>query len=512
MSALRRTLPARPSLEQQKKLAKELLAEFRRGDTTAAERIRAELPDKRRIGLMDAQFVLAREYGFQNWAALAAHIDALFVNELPLVERFKRAVNTEDAATLRQLRSSRAELQKIINEPIFAFDAPALNTAGDNLGVTEALLEIGADPNRRSAWRAGGFHPLHVASPEVAERLLAAGSIPDACALAHLDRYDDLVAMLDEDPPRVHERGGDGQTPLHFARSIRVADLLLARGADIDARDNDHRSTAAEWMLGDFGTPKSRVSLARHLVGRGAACDIFLAAATGNTARARTLLDANRSLLDLRTGQGAYGETPTSSYHIYLWTIGSNRTPLQTASKFRQHETLKAMRAFASPVQRLLLACHDGEADEARSIARDNPGIVEALDETDRRALTDEAWLPNPKAVALMLELGFDPAAPSTSGPTGGSALHCAAWEGSAEAVASILRYPRGRALIETRDPVYGGAPLNWCCHGSLNCHNPRANHAEVARLLLGAGAQPGGEHEASDAVLAVIDEAQQPH
>jgi len=510
MSAFHRTLPARPSLAQQKKLAKELLADFRRGDPTAVDRIRAELPDKPRIGLMDAQFVLAREYGFQSWTALAEHIEGLAMNDLSLADRFKRAVNTGDAAALRRMKSSRAELETIINAPVFGFDAPALNTAGDNPDVTDALLELGADPNRRSAWWAGGFHSLHGASPEVANRLIAAGAIPDACALAHLDRYDDLAAMLDAEPGRVHERGGDGQTPLHFARSVRVADLLLARGADIDARDVDHRSSPAEWMIGDFDTPRSRLSLARYLVDRGAACDIFLAAATGDTSRARRLLEADPSLLDLRTGQGDYGEKKPSSYHIYLWTIGSNLTPLQTASKFRQHETLDAMRAFASPVQRLLLACHTGDADDARSIVRANPGIVEALDEIDRRALTDAAWLPNPKAVALMLELGFDPAAPSTSGPTGGTALHCAAWEGSAEAVASILSYPRGRALIETRDPVYGGAPLGWCCHGSLNCHNPRANHAEVARLLIAAGASVGGEHEASDAVLAVIDEAEQ--
>jgi ankyrin repeat protein len=510
MSAFHRTLPPRPSLAQQKKLAKELLADFRRGNATAAERIRAELPDKTRIGLMDAQFVLAREYGFANWAALSAHIDAVTVSELSLVDRFRLAVNTGDAPALRHMRPMRAELQSIINEPIFAFDAPALNTATDNVDVVDALLALGADPNRKSTWWAGGFHPLYGASPAVAERLLAAGAIPDACALAHLDRYDALIAMLDAEPSRVHERGGDGQTPLHFARSIRVADLLLERGADIDARDNDHRSSAAEWMLGDSDTPKSRLAIARHLVDRGASCDIFLAAATGNTARARALLEADRSLLNRRSGQGEYGEKKPSSFHIYFWTIGSNLTPLQTASKFHQHETLSAMRAFASPVQRLLLACHDGDGDEARSIVRDNPGIVDSLGTTDRRALTDEAWLPNPKAVELMLELGFDPSAPSVAGPTGGTALHCAAWEGSAESVGSILGYPRGRALIETRDPVFQGTPLGWCCHGSLNCHRSGADHAEVARLLISAGAPTGGDHDASDAVLAVIDEAHQ--
>lgn len=512
MSVIRRTLPARPSLEQQKKLAKELLAEFRRGDPAAAERVRDELPDKARIGLMDAQFVLAREYGFQNWAALVAHIESAAVNELPLAERFKRAVNTRDAAALRRMKSARDELQSIINAPVFGFDSPALVAATDNPDVTDALLDLGADPNRKSSWWAGGFHPLYSASPAVAERLIAAGASPDACALAHLDRYDDLAAMLDAEPSRVHERGGDGQTPLHFARSIRVADLLLERGADINARDLDHRSTAAEWMLGDVGKPSARLEVARHLVDRGAACDIFLAAALGNTARARALLSGDRSLLNRRAGQGEYGERPPSSFHIYLWTIGANFTPLQTASKFGQSTTLQAMLEFASPAQHLLLACHAADGRAARAIVKQNPGIIASLDDVDRRALTDEAWLPNPNAVELMMELGFDPAAPGRSGPIGGTALHCAAWEGSAESVASILRYPRGRALIDSRDPRFGGTPFGWCCHGSLNCHNPQANYAEVARLLIAAGANIAGDHEASDAVLAVIDDAQQTH
>jgi len=60
MSVFRRALPARPDVEQQKTLAKELLTAFRGGDAEARARIRAELPDKSRIALADAQFDLAR--------------------------------------------------------------------------------------------------------------------------------------------------------------------------------------------------------------------------------------------------------------------------------------------------------------------------------------------------------------------------------------------------------------------------------------------------------------------
>ena len=85
-----------------------------------------------------------------------------------------------------------------------------------------------------------------------------------------------------------------------------------------------------------------------------------------------------------------------------------------------------------------------------------------------------------------MIELGFDPRTP---GHDTGTALHCAAWEGSAETVAVLLRRPAdARSLLE-RAPVHGGTPLGWCCHGS-RFGNTSNNHATVARLLLEAGAR----------------------
>lgn len=76
-------LPARPSLEQLRKQAKELLRDYRAGNAVAAERfivIITRLTDPARsneINLADAQFVLAREYGFENWAKLVHHIETI---------------------------------------------------------------------------------------------------------------------------------------------------------------------------------------------------------------------------------------------------------------------------------------------------------------------------------------------------------------------------------------------------------------------------------------------------
>ena len=441
-------------------------------------------------------------------------MDAAAADALTPIDRFKRAVHDRDAVALRRVLSDSEAARGAINEPLFGFDSPALVAVaeGGDIALVDTLLDFGADPNRRSSWWAGGFHPLHAADGPVADRLLAAGAVPDACAAAWLDRPDLLARILAEDPSRVHERGGDGQTPLHFARSPEVVDMLLRAGADPDARDIDHRSTPAEWMLGDPDVPgKSRVDIARYLVEHGASADIFLVAALGLTARAREMLQADPSLLGLRTGQGDYGAKPPSSSHIYQWTLGPNLSPLQVAAQRGQHETLQAMREFAMPVDRLLLACHFGKADEARAIVRDHPGIVERLGPVEQRALTDEAWAANAPAVELLLELGFDPSVPSASGPTGGTALHCAAWEGSVDCVAAILRYPAGRALIETRESAYQGTPLSWCSHGSVNCGNPAAGHAAVARLLIAAGAHVDSsmlDWGGSDAFQAVIKEA----
>ncbi len=76
-------LPSRPSIEQLRKQAKELLRAFRNGDTAAIIRIGAAIPrlnDPAQFDdviLADAQFALAREYGFENWAELVRRVEVI---------------------------------------------------------------------------------------------------------------------------------------------------------------------------------------------------------------------------------------------------------------------------------------------------------------------------------------------------------------------------------------------------------------------------------------------------
>ncbi len=512
-----RSLPPVPDVEQQRKLAKELLRAFRAGDADAQARVRTQLPDKPRITLADAQLTLAREYGFRSWAELRRHIESVRRANAAqtagpdrsgpaaeLVESMRRAVESGDAGGLRRLAQEHPELRSIVNERLFAFDTPALvHVAGrPDARLVEVLLELGADPNRRSSWWAGPFHALHVASDAAAQLLLAAGAEPDACGAAHLDRLDLLERLLAEDAARVHERGGDGQTPLHFARSRPVVDRLLEAGADPEAHDIDHRATPAQWML-DRRRGAGRFDLAAYLVERGATTDIFLAAALGLTERVRSLLEADPSLLELRTNNGDYGEQPPSSFHIYTWTIGQNVSPMQVAAQFEQWPTLEAMRPLARPRQRLLAALEAGDEADARALLAAQPSLLQELTDEDRRRLPEAGWNGNARAVALMLELGFDPAITS---PGGATVLHNAAHEGALDCVRVVLRYPAAAAIIDRREDVYDGTALDWCIHGSA--FGPKGQHAAIARLLLDAGATPSSYLDsASDDVRAVIEE-----
>src|SRR5262245_19171392 len=95
-------LPARPSLEQLRKQAKELLRDFRAGADAAVDHLSAVIPrlaDPARsddVILADAQFVLAREYGFENWANLVRHVEA--VASSSRVDEFERIANDLFAA------------------------------------------------------------------------------------------------------------------------------------------------------------------------------------------------------------------------------------------------------------------------------------------------------------------------------------------------------------------------------------------------------------------------------
>src|SRR5204863_8965162 len=117
------------------------------------------------------------------------------------------------------------EVKARINEPVGFFDAPAITLARSR-EMLDVLLEAGADINAKSRWWAGGFGLLHGAAPELAAYAIERGAVVDAHAAARLGLIEKLRELVAADPGQVHARGGDGQTPLHFAGTIAVAEYL----------------------------------------------------------------------------------------------------------------------------------------------------------------------------------------------------------------------------------------------------------------------------------------------
>jgi hypothetical protein len=105
-SAPTRALPAKPSLAQLRKQAKELLKAFLAGHSAAVLEVERfeQFPDRTRFALADAQRVLARSYGFSSWTKLKQHVDG--VN----VKAFCEAVDAGDVVSVRKLAKARPEL------------------------------------------------------------------------------------------------------------------------------------------------------------------------------------------------------------------------------------------------------------------------------------------------------------------------------------------------------------------------------------------------------------------
>ena len=82
-----RPLPSRPSLELERKQARKLLRRLHDGDPEALDRLRAQKASAGRaphsLKLADAQFTIAREYGFRSWPRL--------VQYFTIVERHERS-------------------------------------------------------------------------------------------------------------------------------------------------------------------------------------------------------------------------------------------------------------------------------------------------------------------------------------------------------------------------------------------------------------------------------------
>ena len=368
--------------------------------------------------------------------------------------------------------------------------------------MVDVLLKHGLTTQRISESLAPGFG-LDTIPLAISQHLVRRGVTLTPHSAAGLGLSVELRRIVERDPALVHAQGGDGCRPLHFARNVDVARYLVENGAELNARDEDHDSTPAQWRIGEAP------AVTRFLISSGATPDIFMAAGLGDLPLTERLVEENPACTMWRIGNnnsplpgiGFNGRGGT----IYQWTLGFNQSPHEVA-RHRGHEDIFAfLFARTPPRHQLLVACALADRTRAEMIAAKNPALVTHLDLEDRQLLAKFCWETNKniEAVRLMLDLGFPVDVPETN--HGYLPLHNAAWCGDPALVALLLA--RGHP-VDRRDPAHQSTALGYALHSCLVAkRHSDANFPEVVRLLLEAGVPLGASqhptgHPALDAVI----------
>jgi ankyrin repeat protein len=421
------------------------------------------------------------------------------------VDELKAAIEANDAIAAARVLVDHPDLKARLDEPLphGSFGQTPLLAAVQhaNRDMIEVLLRAGANINQKSHWWAGGFHVLDDASrePWLASFLIDRGAAPEIHHAVRLGMTDEVGRMLAAKSDLIHARGGDGQLPLHFAQSVEMAELLLRHGADINARDVDHESTAAQWMVRD------RQEIARFLVARGSRTDVLMAAALGDAALVARLLDADPAAVRTSVRQEYFPKIdPRAGGTIYTWTLGAHKTAHIVAREFGHDDIFRLLMERTPDEMKLALACETGDDDLVQRLLAARPDLVSSLTAGDRRRLADAAEQNNLAVVRRMLDAGWPV---DVRGELNATPLHWAAFHGNADMVRALIDR---HAPIDVKEDAYDGTPLQWAVHGSVHgWHCKTGNYPATVEALLAAGAEPPeitAQFSGTDEVRAILE------
>ncbi|WP_321471787.1 ankyrin repeat domain-containing protein [uncultured Paludibaculum sp.] len=255
-------LPARPSLAQYRKQAKELLKAYKDGDAAVLERVKKFHPRSKDLesagcALADAQWVLALEHGFESWPKFVKHLEAMLKDSSP-ASRFEQAVEAVISGDL-------ATLQRLLKE-----DPSLVQTRSPRVHGAMLLHYVGANGVENYRQKT----PLNAV--EIARTLLDAGAEVDAeCGAYGKGTALGLVATS------AHPRDAGVQIPL--------MELLIERGASLEGAPGG-------WSILTSALANGRKAAAEYLAELGASLDVEGAAGVGRLDEVRTCFDSDGRL------------------------------------------------------------------------------------------------------------------------------------------------------------------------------------------------------------------------
>ncbi|MGB6871142.1 MAG: ankyrin repeat domain-containing protein [Acidobacteriaceae bacterium] len=521
-------IPARPSLEQYKKQAKDLLRACSARNLDALDRIRRWHPRFRKaaddriaaIVLADAQLVLAHEHGFPSWPKFAAHLEtvntlraledpsgaglpdpeSLFLQFASVPRHGWHASGTLDQANLILSRYPHVATASIYTAAVLG---DAAGVAGF-LGRDPALATTPGGPN---AWDALTYLCFsrylrlepHRAFVDTARALLEAG------ASANTGWWE----MLDDDPPRqVPEKAIYGAAGI--AQHAGLTQLLLDYGADPNDEETPYhvpetRDNTVLRILLDSGRFHEQ-SLATVLARKADWHDdegLLLALHAGANPNYLTVWKATPFQHAIRRDNGLvmiqmlldHGADPTIRNNVDHLNAFQMAAHHGRADILAELENRGSAPQWDRPFDALVATCARADLARTQALIAASPDLLPQLLQISPALLARFAGAGNLEGVRTLLDLGIPVDAPWPDGdpywelPRNSTALHVAAWRAHHDIVRELIA--RG-ANVNATDPR-GRTPLQFAVRACTDSYWKDRRQPDSVAALLATGAHQQG-------------------
>ena len=518
-----RSLPDRPNLEQYKKQAKDLVRQTAAGLPPAIARVQRNHPRLksateerlRRISLADAQFVLAREHGYESWPKFAKHIETLCVIralgelddpvntflEVASVDRHGR--HGDGALAPAEMTLSRYPQVATANVYCAAVLGDAINVRA-HLERDRSLATVPGGPHVWDALTYLCFSPyLRIDRARSDSFVAAARVLLEAGASANTG----WVEYIDDPPRPVREPVIYGAAAL--AQNGDLTKLLLEFGADPNDEETPYHvaegyDNAVLQILLESGR-FSEQSLATVLARK---CDwhdekgLKLALDHGANPNYLTVWKCTPFQQAIRRDNGLvmietlldHAADPELANKV------DGRNAVQMAAWCGRGDILATLerRGFQIQLQSLdalVAACARADLQAAHLLAAQNPELLTQLLGMGGTVLTHFAGANNDAGVRCLLALGLSPASVWTEGDSywelapGSTALHVAAWRAHHEVVRTLIA---AGTPVNARD-ARGRTALQLAITACVNSYWKYRRQPDSVAALLAAGSTVDG-------------------